>query len=644
MTGHLLSIALAMGLAVIAHGAMAETAAARPSLGAYGRLPAVELARLSPSGARFVLVTVVHDQRALVVRETTGKNLLSMPVGTVKVRDLRWAGEDHLLITVSRVQFVYGTRTRGEYPFTLSIDLRTGRSLGVFGKNDHLLPYTFAYHGAFESSGHLYGRFVGGALSGERGFETYLTDDYNLYRVDLDSGEAALLVRGRGRSEHWVLGPGGGVMAHSEYDPSHSEWRLMADTPEARELFRISDPLAGYDLIGPGRAPGTVIVSHGDVDEWSLASGVKARIALDGDPVAFAYDYDKQRVLGVWVGGDDPHLQIFDPKFQARFTGVRRAIPGRLSPVTWTDDYQRMVVFAEGDGDAGTYWLIDGKTASPIGYAYPDLPDAAVGKESVVAYKAADGLEIHAILTLPPGRAAEKLPLIVLPHGGPEAQDSLAFDWWAQAFASQGYAVLQPNFRGSSGYGQTFRDAGFGQWGRKMQTDVSDGVAAMAAQGVIDPSRVCIVGASYGGYAALAGVTLQHGIYRCAVSVAGVSNLSYLLSEHTWENGDDAANAGTRYLRRFLGVTSDDDQTLQELSPVRLAARADAPILLIHGTDDTVVPLRQSRDMEAALRRAGKPVDFVLLPGEDHWLSQEATRKAMLEATMKFVELHNPPS
>jgi dipeptidyl aminopeptidase/acylaminoacyl peptidase len=312
-------------------------------------------------------------------------------------------------------------------------------------------------------------------------------------------------------------------------------------------------------------------------------------------------------------------------------------------PVTWSDDFARMIVYAEGDNDAGTYWLIDGKSAGPLGYAYPDLPDAVVGKVSVVTYRAADGLEIHAILTLPPGREARALPLVVLPHGGPQAHDTVSFDWWAQAYASRGYAVLQPNFRGSTGYGRDFRDAGFGQWGRKMQTDLSDGVAALAAQGVIDRRRVCIVGASYGGYAALAGVTVQHGLYRCAVSVAGVSDLAYLISNNLWENGQQEGTAGVRYLNRFLSVTSQDDRGLNEISPVRLAARADAPILLIHGLDDTVVPVRQSRDMEAALARAGKPVEFLQLPGEDHWLSSETTRKAMLQAAVRFVERYNPP-
>jgi dipeptidyl aminopeptidase/acylaminoacyl peptidase len=223
-----------------------------------------------------------------------------------------------------------------------------------------------------------------------------------------------------------------------------------------------------------------------------------------------------------------------------------------------------------------------------------------------------------------------------MPHGGPEARDYPAFDWWAQAFASQGYAVFQPNFRGSDGYGVKFRDAGFGEWGRKMQTDVSDGVAELAHEGLVDPKRACIVGASYGGYAALAGVLLQHGFYRCAVAVAGVSDLSAMINYVHDQEGDEPGS-GVRYWRAFMGAHAD------EVSPIRKASSADAPILLVHGKDDTVVPFSQSQAMAAALKAAGKPVDLVVMPGEDHWLSREETRTTMLKASVAFVEKYDPP-
>jgi dipeptidyl aminopeptidase/acylaminoacyl peptidase len=184
--------------------------------------------------------------------------------------------------------------------------------------------------------------------------------------------------------------------------------------------------------------------------------------------------------------------------------------------------------------------------------------------------------------------------------------------------------------------------AGYGEWGRKMQTDLSDGVRSLVAQGVVDPRRVCIVGASYGGYAALAGPTLDPGVYRCAASVAGVSDLRRMIA-YAAVRGERGDNATVRYWNRFMGGDGPDDRSLDARSPARMADRADAPILLIHGRDDTVVPLDQSRAMADALRSAGKPYQFVELGGEDHWLSRAETRQRMLREVVGFLETHNPP-
>ena len=259
-----------------------------------------------------------------------------------------------------------------------------------------------------------------------------------------------------------------------------------------------------------------------------------------------------------------------------------------------------------------------------------------------IQYAARDGLNIHGYLTLPPGAADPSgLPLVVLAHGGPAARDVAGFDWWAQALASRGYAVLQANFRGSTGYGRDFLEAGYGEWGRKMQTDLSDGVRWLAAEGVIDPARVCIFGASYGGYAAMAGLALDSDVYRCGVSVAGVSDLRRMVNREA-RRDVRKDNQAVRYWNRFMGAARLDDRALDDLSPAYLAASVDSPLLLIHGRDDTVVPIEQSRVMAQAMRRADKPVEFVELPGEDHWLSRSETRRQMLVETVRFLEANNP--
>ncbi len=256
-----------------------------------------------------------------------------------------------------------------------------------------------------------------------------------------------------------------------------------------------------------------------------------------------------------------------------------------------------------------------------------------------IAYSAADGLQLTGYLTLPKDRDPKKLPLVVFPHGGPAARDTPGFNWWAQAMAARGYAVLQVNYRGSDGFGWKFLSAGFGEWGRKMQTDLSDGVRYLADKGTIDPKRVCIVGASYGGYAAMAGAALQHGVYRCAASFGGISDLR---RQVVFSRGMYGLSA-QRYWVRFMGADDLKDPVLAQYSPAAHAAEVDIPVLLIHGRDDTVVPLEQSQMMADALQKAGKAVELVVQKGADHWLSRGDTRLAMLQAVTAFLEKNNPP-
>ncbi len=372
--------------------------------------------------------------------------------------------------------------------------------------------------------------------------------------------------------------------------------------------------------------------------------------SLDGSapakPFAAEEDIDRLyidrttgRLLGQLRTGPGAKPRFFDAKFQDAVDKIYDAFPGlHVHLEDWSPDFSRVLVRTAGNGDSGTWYLVDiGRMrAKALGYEREPIGPEWVGKISTVAYKAQDGLDLDGILTLPPGREASHLPLIVLPHGGPHAYDEETFDWWAQAFASRGYAVFQPNFRGSTNRDEAFMRAGFGQWGLKMQTDISDGVAALAQRGIVDPKRACIVGASYGGYAALAGVTLQHGLYRCAVAVAGVSDLSELFTTEY----NDRGRLGM--LRRSLNEELGPRSGFNAVSPRRFAAQADAPILLIHGKDDTVVPFRQSERMADALKDAGKPYRLVVLKHEDHWLSSGDTRLQMLQEAMAWVQKYDP--
>ena len=626
---------------VLALAPLIVRAAPPPKLSpeAYGRLPDIELMQLSPSGERLAYVTILGDHRNLQVKTLAGAVLFEAPLGDSKIRNLNWAGEDRLILTASKTNAVY--LVPQEIDQSIVVNIATKKSFPVFAINDAVLHATYGYYGAVNRDGHWIGYFGGVTLSKTRGFEATLNNQsfVELYRVDLDTGASAIAAAGQQNPHEWALDASGSVVASAQYVQTTGEWSLRAGDG-GRLLATLNHPFGEITLVGPGRTQGTVMVDKAVPEEWSLVDGSHQPLDVEGLVGGYLVDPTTRRLFGVWSAGDDPRQVFFEPTLKARQAALTRALDGAPILSSWSTDFRRLVLYTQGNGDAGTYWLVNGKEVKPYGYAYPELPDVNVGPTRVVVYKAADGLEIHGILTLPPGREPKGLPLVVLPHGGPQAHDTVAFDWMAQAFAGRGYAVFQPNFRGSDGYGLDFRDAGFGQWGRKMQTDISDGVAELVRQGVVDPKHACIVGASYGGYAALAGVTVQHGLYRCAVSYAGLSDLNYLLNEETASS--DLPTAASRYLFKFLGVRANADASLHEISPARLADKADAPILLIHGTDDTVVPIGQSREMERALQKAGKPVEFVQLKGEDHWLSRDATRKAMLAAAVAFVEKHNP--
>jgi dipeptidyl aminopeptidase/acylaminoacyl peptidase len=375
-----------------------------------------------------------------------------------------------------------------------------------------------------------------------------------------------------------------------------------------------------------------------------------------GEPLEALQQYDDwlvdpvtKRIIGGVVSGATTTYRFFDPKDQAVWDGVLAAFPGEEADLaSWSDDRSKMVVLVTGAAHGVAYILIDLKThkATEVGQAYAGLKPADVAAVQTIEYEASDGRKIPAYLTLPSGREAKNLPLIVPPHGGPAAMDESVFDWWAQALASRGYAVLQPQYRGSNGLGWEFMSAGFGQFGRKMQTDLSDGVRSLAVSKIIDPKRVCIVGASYGGYAALAGATLDTGVYRCSVSVSGLSDLHKFLTHRGMDGSqvsDQDYSSTLRYWDRFMGISGPNDPALDQISPVKHVDKVSIPILLIHGKDDTVVPFEQSQVMADALKAAGKPVEFVTLPGEDHWLSRSETRLQMLQATVKFLEANNPP-
>jgi dienelactone hydrolase len=486
---------------------------------------------------------------------------------------------------------------------------------------------------------------VGTRLSSDS--ESYVTRDWpDLWRIDLTTGAVELAAKGTQNIYQWVLAPDGGIVAYAYLDPMTSRWTVFRQGQKA--LYSRQSPRLSAELSGLGRTVDSVVV----YDQSGEGEQV-VEVGLDGRVEALAPGANVTGLLHSPLTGllegviiDNSEFHFFDKAMQARVDAATRPFQDRnLTIESYTNGLDKVVLHTTGAADSGTFWLVDLKAhkADIIDNDFPDVPSEQTGATRRITYAASDGFELDGILTLPAGKTAGKLPVVVLPHGGPiGVSDSLGFDWLAQGIASRGYAVFQPNYRGSGGHGAAYQQAGFGEYGRKMLTDMSDGLANLAREGIVDPARACIVGASYGGYAAMAGITVQTGLYRCAVSISGLSDLPAMLK---WV--DDRTGQGSssiRYLREAMGVTVPGAPPIAAISPSRLAARADAPLLLIHGRDDTVVPLEQSERMERAMRAASKPVQLIITDKEDHYLSREATRIATLSAAVSFIEKHNPPN
>ncbi|MES2673214.1 MAG: S9 family peptidase [Pseudomonadota bacterium] len=340
-------------------------------------------------------------------------------------------------------------------------------------------------------------------------------------------------------------------------------------------------------------------------------------------------------VIGV-SGSGDGGSTFFDPgmqKLQLQIDSVLPKTKNYISSLSY--DLQKYIVYSTSDIDSGTYYLGQRNPAKldAIAYRYKKLTPELMAAKKSITYKARDGLEIRAYLTLPKDGTQKNLPTIMLPHGGPISNNDDSFDYWVQYLANKGYAVLQMNFRGSSGQGLEFRNAGLKNWGMAMQDDIEDGAKKLIAEGIADANAIGIMGASYGGYAALMGAVKTPDFYKFAVSVAGVSNVYDLVKDNR------AFWRGYNVVDAQIG---NDNSHLREISPVNYAKKIKVPILLIHGDSDRQVDKKHSEQMHAALQKEGKNVTYLSLPDEDHFLTNEESRRATFRAMDEFLDKYFP--
>jgi hypothetical protein len=541
------------------------TAGARAApLEAYGPLPFIEAAAPSPDGKRAAYIVTDGEQRKVLIRSFADGKMFGLNAGLQKVRSIQWAGSNHLIITAGVTTWVPGLlNARSEWTLATDFKLSTRKLNPLLANIDEVTDHKDTMNVIAGDpqirviGGHPFA-FVEGVVFAEE------TGHDGLFKVDLDHDDrATILSDGFEHTVGYVVDATGARLAESEYDARTSRWVLKLWKGHWSEVSREIAPIEHASLQGLGRGAGSVAVFFGDDKNERVVKELSSITGAWTDPAPMPGDLLWDPAAHTLIGHyglvrDELRYTFYGAKDQAIWAALLRAYKGSIVRLSgMSDDHRKFILEVDSPTEGPSYALVDMDTRRGdwIGDEYPSVKPEDIGPKQPVAFKAADGMELTGYLTLPFGKPAKRLPLVVFPHGGPAARDEPGFDWWAQAMASRGYAVLQVNYRGSDGFGWDHVAAGFGQWGRKMQTDLSDGVRYLAGQGTIDPARVCIVGASYGGYAALAGATLDAGVYRCAASVAGPSDLRRFVAD--WKQNEGSQGVGSqRYWLRYMGPTA----------------------------------------------------------------------------------------
>lgn len=435
----------------------------------------------------------------------------------------------------------------------------------------------------------------------------------------------------------WGIAEGTERIEYYARDPTSAVWRRLLSY-EAFTRDNVLRPIAvcadrpdcAYAI---GSSDGREALWRLDLTGTNPPTLEFAHPAVDVDGPILSYD---GRLLGVRYETDRPFLYYTDPQRERLLEGLKAALPDSFIVIRDASrDEQQYVVRTTSDVDAGTFYVLNTEKhkLSRIGTGYPELDPKKLGRMQTVSYPAKDGTRIPGYLTVPPGVRAERLPLVVMPHGGPIARDRWNFDFLRAFLVSRGYAVLQMNFRGSSGYGDKWFFDAHQDWGGLTYSDIVDGATWAVHEGIADPKHLAIVGWSFGGYAALLGAVRNSDLFRCSVSIAGISDLSLLEAERF-------GFVGGKIAREQIGT---DRAKLKADSPRNFAADVQMPLLLIHGDNDAQADVEQSEAMDRALTRAGKPHEFIRIKGADHQMSRESDRTTLLTAIERFLAANIGP-
>ena len=613
----------------------------------FGSPPLIGSVKISPSGEKIAMyATLNNGDSAILIRDLT-KNEPLKPIASsdnksLKLLSFNWFDDEIILASAWLAQDVYNTKA--DYTRLLRVNVDGSGFTPLFKKR----------------------HFKDLPLRWEEGNQTRIMDwlpddDENILvmirmsnarspdviKLNVKKNSIKTVKKGVAGVGYWMTDEDGRVRIGNTYDRNRSSGSIIFQEEGSTKWRTIWDYSSfGEDavsVLGFGKEPnkvwyeaykdGRVAVFSADISKQNIEPELVYSHPKRDVETYLRYRKDKKDPIGIGFRDENFHHVTWDKEAADFEKSIYALFPDKEVYFGGTsDDRNRYIIFVENSSTAGSFYLGDKKlgTLDLVAHSYPALANKVLPAKKAFFYKARDGLEIEAFLTLPEGKD-KNLPTIIFPHGGPIAADGeKGFDYWTSFFSNRGYAVVQMNFRGSTGYGFDFMKAGLGQWGGQMQKDVEDATYWAIKEGIADPDRICIVGGSYGGYAALMGAATSD-LYQCSVSFAGVSDLLYLLDGSRRYGGEET-------VRIMLGDKSRTE--LKEISPVNLADQIKIPVLLVQGDDDSRVLLKHGEAMRDALEEAG--VDYIYIQQEDsdHFLTLKRNRLQFFEETEKFLKRH----
>ena len=649
----------------------------------FGRLPFVKDVQISPDGKKMAYLQSSKGQYLLVVRQLDGSGkpkVLNIPERSLY--ELEWLSDDRIFVTMYTSKYIKIERERHTFwragiydvsknkmiwPFkgsNFNFNLNAPYLLNKLASQPHhvLLSYYFNNHvGVFKLDIRDGSWDIIESQSSARSWKTDWNGEVRIvfkYNTQEDIYQAQhRFNNNQGFTPLWLLKAGkripfSATNVNFDKDNKHIYYRtrLRNEENETEQAANSAASSAGSQSLSTAasaveNSPAKIserqleVVWRGEINNNNEVVNVKRVFALDEhDAGWFTYDYQTRLVNGVSYVKHFRSAQYFDRSTRQIYADLQATFPNASISFTSSDTQKQKWIAEVSGADYGIqyfYYDIQAASIALLASAYPDYNPAQGGKVAPIAYQTADGLTINAYLTTPPGyQKGTKVPVLVFPHGGPEARDDMGFDWQRQFFASRGYAVLQPNFRGSSGYGKSFSKAGYGEWGRKMQTDLSDGLQYLIEQGIVDPKRACIVGSSYGGYAALIGAVLTPNTYQCAVSFAGVTFLEGMFHHSVKQK------YGFSYWEKSIGVRFNQEE-LRQYSPLYAVSSHSSPMLVMHGRHDTIVPPYHAERLRKVFKKKSlRKSKVIMVDDATHWFTHQSTREEFLEQSMKFIDKH----